>query len=347
MKFLSKDYRRNYVKVKIENMDDLWYLNYVVEKTDIIKAMTYRKIKLGGEGEDKKIIKKPAFLAIEVEKVEFSKYSNILRVSGLVREGPEDIPLGSHHTISLEEGTEVSIEKKQFLKYQVDKLEEAAKETKSKILIVVYDREEAYFAILKKYGYEILGSIKGQVQKKVDKKTEVADFFQEIKKTIEDYDTRYNFSNIVLASPNFWREYMQKIMKGKVIFATCSSVSENGINEVIKRQEVIEVLKQERFTEEVKKVDMLLEEISKNGKAEYGIKEVSKSVDAGAVDFLLVTDSLILRLRQEDKFEKLDSLMRLTESMNGKVIIISSENDGGKKLDGLGGIGAILRYKAR
>jgi protein pelota len=347
MKFLQKDYKRSYVKLKIENLDDLWFLNYIIEKSDMLKALTYRKIKLGGELEDKKIIKKPAFLGIEVEKVEFSKYSSNLRISGLVREGPEDIPFGSHHTISLEEGTEFSLEKKKFLKYQIDKLEESAKENKSKILVVVYDREEAYFAMLKKYGYELLGSIKGQVQKKVDKKTEVADFFQEIKKTIEEYDTRYNFSNIVLASPNFWREYMQKIMKEKIIFATCSSVGVNGINEVIKRQEVQEVLKQERFAEEIKKVDMLLEEISKQGKAEYGMIEVSKVIDSGAVEYLLVTDSLIQKYRQEEKFEKLDYMMKNTESMNGKVIIISSENDGGQKLDGLGGIGAILRYKLR
>ena len=37
--------------------------------------------------------------------------------------------------------------------------------------------------------------------------------------------------------------------------------------------------------------------------------------------------------------------MRTVESMQGKVHIISSEHDGGKKLDGLGGLGALLRYK--
>ena len=38
-------------------------------------------------------------------------------------------------------------------------------------------------------------------------------------------------------------------------------------------------------------------------------------------------------------------MLKTTESIKGSVNIISSEHDGGKKLDGLGGIGAILRYK--
>jgi len=31
--------------------------------------------------------------------------------------------------------------------------------------------------------------------------------------------------------------------------------------------------------------------------------------------------------------------------MKGKITVISSEHDGGQKLAGLGGIGALLRYK--
>jgi protein pelota len=39
--------------------------------------------------------------------------------------------------------------------------------------------------------------------------------------------------------------------------------------------------------------------------------------------------------------------MKLTEQNKGSINIISSEHDGGKRLNGLGGIGAVLRYKVR
>ena len=37
--------------------------------------------------------------------------------------------------------------------------------------------------------------------------------------------------------------------------------------------------------------------------------------------------------------------MRIVDKSKGEIEIISSEHDAGKKLDGLGGIAAILRFK--
>ena len=351
MKLFIKDYKRNFLRAKIENLDDLWYLTYIIEKDDVLKAVTFRKIKLGKEDErNTKIIKKPAVISIKVEKVEFAKYSNILRVSGTITEAPEDIPLGSHHTINLEENSEFSLQKLQLLRYQKEKLEEASKDTPDKILICVHDREEACLAMLKKYGYEIITEIKGNAPKKADVKIESGDFFNLLKSTIVDYDERNNYSSIVIASPGFWKEYIQKLitepeLKKKIVYATCSSVGVNGINEVIRRPEVQTVLRQEKFAKEMKKVEELLTEISKQGKSEYGLEKIKKTVETGAVSELLITDSFIQKKRQDDSFEDIENLMKRIESMGGEINIISSEHEGGKKLDGLGGIAALLRYK--
>jgi protein pelota len=350
MKIIKKDFKHNYVRAKVENLDDLWYLSYIIEPGDKVKSRTYRKIKLGSENDrNQKVVKKTVLLTIEVEKVEFSKYTNVLRINGKITQGPDDIPTGSYHTINLEIGTEFSVEKEKFLKYQKEKLEEASKESKSKILIVVHDREEAWFAVLKKYGYEIMTKLTGSVSKKTDMKAETGEFFPKVKKVIKEYDKKYKFSNIIIASPGFWREYIKKILpeelKKKIVFATCSSVGENGIAEVIKRQEVKQVLQQERFASETKKVEELLTEISKKGRAEYGLKEIKKAVEAGAVSEFLITDDFIHEKRQNDKFREIDRLMKTLDNMQGQIHIISSEHEAGKKLDGLGGIGALLRYK--
>jgi stalled ribosome rescue protein Dom34 len=39
--------------------------------------------------------------------------------------------------------------------------------------------------------------------------------------------------------------------------------------------------------------------------------------------------------------------MKDVESMNGRIVIISSDNHAGKSLDALTGIGALLRYKTQ
>ena len=47
----------------------------------------------------------------------------------------------------------------------------------------------------------------------------------------------------------------------------------------------------------------------------------------------------------ENKGEEIDYIMRSVDNAKGDVVIVSSEHEAGKKLDGLGGIAGILRYK--
>ncbi|MCH8329268.1 MAG: mRNA surveillance protein pelota [Nanoarchaeota archaeon] len=298
----------------------------------------------------KKITKKAVFLLIAVEKVEFSKTSNILRISGTVKGGPEDVPLGSHHTFNIEENSIITIIKQKWLKFQIDRLKEASKEATVKILICVHDREEAYFALMKKYGYQLLTNIKGTVAKKADVKQTESNFYKEIIKQLQEYDERYNLSKIIIASPAFWKEELMKELsdeniKGKIIFATCSSVGENAINEVLKRPETENALKQDRIAKEYKYVEELFAEISKNNLASYGLKETKNAAIAGAVKTLLITDSFIQQKRAENKYEEIEETMKTVDNTKGDILIVSSEHEAGKKLDGLGGIAAILRYK--
>ncbi len=351
MKLIYSDFKKREVKIKVENLDDLWYLNQIIEKNDIVKGKTLRKIKIGKEEQRKqKTVKKPVFLLIQVEKVEFSKTSNMLRISGLVKEGPEDVPLGSYHTFNIEENSIITIIKQKWLKFQIDKLKEASKETTAKILICVHDREEAYFALMKKYGYQLLTNIKGTVPKKADIKKIESTFYKEIIKQLEEYDKRYNLSKIIIASPAFWKEELMKELKdeafkAKIILATCSSVGENAINEVLKRPETENALKQDRIAKEFKYVEELFAEISKNNLASYVLKETKNMAIACAVKTLLITDSFIQQKRIENKYEEIEEIMKTVDTTKGNILIISSEHEAGKKLDGLGGIAAILRFK--
>ena len=253
MKLVHSDFKKGEAKVKIENLDDLWYLNQIIDSKDLVKGKTLRKIKVGLEGQRKQdSVKKPVFLLIEVEKMEFSKTSNILRISGTVKEGPEDIPLGSYHTFSIEENSIITIIKQNWLRFQIDKLKEASRESGAKILICVHDREEAYFAMMKKYGYQLLSEIKGNVQKKDDEQKVESTFYKDVARQLEEYNKRYELSKIIVASPAFWKEDLMKEvsneeLKRKIILATCSSVGENAINEVLKRPETEEALKQDRL----------------------------------------------------------------------------------------------------
>ena len=72
---------------------------------------------------------------------------------------------------------------------------------------------------------------------------------------------------------------------------------------------------------------------------------VESAVISGSVKLLMLTGGFIKKKREENNFDKIDLLMKKVEEMKGKIFLISSGHEGGKKLDGLGGIAGLLRYK--
>jgi protein pelota len=351
MRIIHKDLKQGKVKIKVDNLDDLWYLSALIEENNIIAGQTERKIKIGGETDrNQKVVRKYFFLGITVEKVEFHKYANILRVSGKIVEGPEDISRGSYHTFNIEEESIIVITKEQWQRYHLEKLKEATETKQANVIICLVDREHAYFALMKKYGYQHLADMQGTVQKKDNPEKIKSTFYTDVVKQLEEYNIRYKLDKIILASPGFWKQYLQEQTKKssiakKIIMATCSTVSKRSFEEVLKRKETIAALKDDHIVKEINLVEEVMKEIMKEGSVAYGIRETKKAATAGAIRELLITDTLIQKRRQEEKFHAIEQMMKDTDNTNGNVHIISADHEGGKKLDGLGGIAALLRYK--
>lgn len=348
MKLLSQNFKKGFVKILVETQDDLWTLSHVIEQGDLVKGKTVRKIKAT---ETADAVKKAVFLSITVEKLDYKK--DVLRIAGKVTEEQEDVQKGSYHTFDAETKSVITITKKEWLSYQIDKIKEASKAKIPKILICVFDREEAFFALMKRSGYELLTHIQGDVVKKrVEEKQQKKNFYQAVIEQMESYDERYKLDKIILASPAFWKEELFKTLtnqelKKKIIQATCSTADETAVNEVLKRPETREALQQERIAKELEIVEEILKAIAKKQPVAYGIKEVKQAAEAGAVKTLAVTDEMIEKHREAGKFSELDALMKTVDRMKGSIVIVSSEHDGGKKLDGLGGIAALLRFSLR
>src|SRR3989344_3234591 len=164
MQLLKTDYKKGTVRVKINDPDYLWYLSHIIDIGDLVTSFTTRKIKIG-DSENAKVAKKTFLVTIEAETIDFSAAGHALRINGTIKEGPEDIPHGSYQSISLEMGDECTILKEQWLIHQKQKVEEAGK-SKYSYLLCVFDREEALFALTKKFGYEVLSKTQGEVPKK-------------------------------------------------------------------------------------------------------------------------------------------------------------------------------------
>ena len=125
-----------------------------------------------------------------------------------------------------------------------------------------------------------------------------------------------------------------------MVIASCSGVSESSIRELLHRPETRTALKKTRLLLEEEVVGEVMKEILKGGLVVYGLESVKKAVDYGAVEKLIVSDSFIRE--HEDEFN------RISEAVNkqdGKSMIVDSNFEPGKKIDGLGGVVAFLRFR--
>jgi protein pelota len=70
----------------------------------------------------------------------------------------------------------------------------------------------------------------------------------------------------------------------------------------------------------------------------YGDNQVKAAANAGAIKTLLILDTKV-------RAPEVDQLIRAAENSKGEFVIISSLHEAGRRLESLGGIAAILRYK--
>lgn len=346
MRVLHKDFRAGEVKLCIETLDDLWALHQLVNVGDVVSGKTLRKIKVNEEAD---AAKKSVFLTIQVKDVDFSVNQSHVRISGTVTTGPEDVPKGSYHTFSIDDGSVITILKNEWTTVDRIRLENAVKSRKTSILVCVFDREEALIARLTHMGHEIICKLAGEVEKKVEGSKAGKDFFVQLSLELERLRVRENADAIVLASPAFWKDPLWKVLSAHVrkisVFATCSSVTESAISEVLRRDETSSALKNAAASQEMLAVEKVLAEIAKNGKVAYGIVAVSDAANAGAIESVCVSDGFIQRSRQNDSYDRIEHVLQTIEATKGTIMLVSSSHDGGKRLDGIGGIAALLRYK--
>ncbi|MCK5031505.1 MAG: pelota family protein, partial [Thermoplasmatales archaeon] len=128
MKVIFKDLKHGEIKLMPENLDDIWHLYNIIDEGDIVRGLTYRT----EEGKDDKIRskkseKKRMKLGIRVKEVKFHEFSDRLRIHGIIEEGPQD--LGSFHTLNINADAmdKISIVKKEWKHYQLDRIDEAVK----------------------------------------------------------------------------------------------------------------------------------------------------------------------------------------------------------------------------
>ncbi len=351
MKLLSLNRKNNTARIFVNSLDDLWHLSKIIDEGDFVSGDTERKIKLGGDTEKPRVIRKVVKVKIQVTKLVFAESE--LRVQGIVVQGPDEIPANSAHSVEILPGKEFWLEKPKWMEYQLNRLKEAEKSTNiPKMLVCVLDDEQASFGYLTSSGMKPAGSISLRLTKK-RMKEEKKDDLEKVAVNIIMKVQQNKIKQIIVGSPLLWKDEVVKILKQKdanlaknVILADVSTGSAKGLTELIKGDSLNKILKESQLNKASKLLETILLNISKDTDlAVYGLNEIISATNASAVQELLVSEKLMNR--RSEHWSQIESVIEKTERSGGTVHLIDKGSEVGHQLDGLGGIAALLKFKLR
>lgn len=347
MKVLAWDEKHGRMLLRIEGQDDLWCLYNVLERGDMVTARTLREVKV-----DDRSSRRPMTLKIRVEKVAFQPFTERLRIRGVVLEGPDRFGVvGSHHTISVGEGSEILVEKESWPRHALKRIFKAASRRPMGILLVGVDSEEAAFVVPHDYGFEVLAEVKLNLPGKQDPEKRDEALAEEVRRLAlkaKELAERIGAKAVAVVGPGFVKDALAEEIsskaKLKVYVDSASNGGFQGVKEAVRRGVLRRVLKDFSVIEEAELMEQLLAHISRgDGKAAYGLDEVEKAATYGAVDKLLVLDELI-RSQDLELRGRVERIIEAAENSGAQVKIFSCVEEPGVQLKSIGGIAALLRF---
>lgn len=168
---------------------------------------------------------------------------------------------------------------------------------------------------------------------------------------------------VLLASPGFVAAAFQKHIESvantttpalkrllpSLVVVHSASGYLHSLTEVLQSPTVKALLSDTKHARETKLMDDFNEQLRKEtNKATYGPREVEHAVDQGAVGpggGVLIISNRLFRSQDVAERKRWVALVdRVRDVAGGEVRVLSSEHESGKRLDGLGGIAALLTF---
>jgi len=356
LKLLEKNLKKGFVKVIPETFDDLWHLYNVIYKNDEVYAHTSREIKQDERGyaRPKRGERVSVFLGIKVEKVTWDRLLGRLRVHGIIWQAPDMVPTGAHHTINIALNTPVTIVKKEWAKHQIERLEKACITSEKPLIIVSIDDEGYAIATTAQYGVEVKTEENVKLPGKLEaekREAAIKEYFKRVLNSLRQvWIEKHN--PIAIIGVGFVKNHFVKFLRNEAAEIADSVVDVKSVNngglagiyEALRSGVLLKAMKRQRIAEETELVEKILKRLGKSEKTvTYGLEEVKKAVQLGAVEKLVLAD-IKLRETSDEKRRFLEELMKDVEKKGGEITVISTEHEAGAKLIALGGIAALLRF---
>jgi protein pelota len=319
----------------------------MIRPGDLVGASTTRRDpEAPSEAKAAEKERRRVWLVVKTEQVEFHGFgTQHVRVTGPIVEGPFD--QGRHHTLDLGEGTELTLQKDDWSGGDESLLEEGQQAAGEPVVVVAsVDWGEATLVRLRGRMVQPIADIRrtlpgkryggaGTEKARTEYRDEVATLL------IRESE---GAAGVIVAGPGFFKEDLGKAIQeqsptvaAKVKLIATAESGGQGVQELLKSGAGSALLRGSVAAEEAGLVERLVTALGGGRRAAIGPKETEAALGAGAVETLLVGESHL-------PAPEIARILDVARSGRVRVFIVSALGEAGHRLDGLGGVGALLRY---
>jgi protein pelota len=244
--------------------------------------------------------------------------------------------------------------KKEWPKHNIERLRNASRTSEKPIIVVAIDDESYVIATTAQYGVETKVEERIKLPGKNEAEKRTAAMSEYFRKTLSSLRQIWALTHrpITIIGVGFVKNDFAKFLQNEASDIAKSvmdvkSVNNSGIvgiNEALRSGVLTKTMKQLRVAEETEVVEEVLKRLGKGElNVTYGLEEVEKAEETGAVEKLVLADT-VLRDSSDEKRLLMEELMKKVEQKNGSIIVVSTEHEAGAKLLSLSGIAALLRF---
>jgi protein pelota len=360
-----------------------WHAYNLIQEHDRIRAKAVRRVSKTSDAGSVSSQRIALDLTIAVTSTDFDIGSGQLHVSGKVAAENEHVKLGQHHTLDLELNRKFTLEKADgWDSVALEMLKEASEtERRAELWAVVLGEGTANICMITEHQTILRQRIEVGVPRKrkggVDGHTKgMEKFFSTVLSTLlRQIDLPNTTSTttatttaktlpLLLASPGFTATAFLQYIKAEatrttnkplmtllpsIVVAHSSTAHIHSLNEILSSPAITTKLSDTKYARETALMDKFLTLMRlDDGRAWYGPREVERAVDKGAVGrgggVLLINNSLFRAQNVKQRRRWVALVDRVRDVEGGEVRVLSSLHESGKRLEGLGGVAAILTY---
>jgi protein pelota len=342
----------------------------LIAPNDLLRASAIRRVTTESSTGSTSSTRVHTTLLIRVTSIDFDPQAGQLHVSGRIAEENKYVKVGAYHTLDLELQRNFTLEKSEgWDSIALDVVREAIRQDKEGVVPAVVMQEGfANICLITEHQTILKQRVETGIPRKRQGRADDHDkgmqrFYKTVLETLQRHIDITAPRPLLLASPGFVAAGFQKYIieeatrtankavlanKANFVVVHSSSGHLHSLNEVLKSPEVLAKLKDTKYSKETRFMDEFMTMLRKDdGRAWYGPREVERAVEKGAVGrgggVLLINNSLF-RSQEIGVRRRWVRLVDRVKEEGGEARVLSSDHESGKRLEGFGGIAAILTF---